>query len=167
MKIFKYFFTILIFQQIFMISFGLPKKKKLNPCESFMNNKTLTDTSPQWECLIIGTRRQKTNVNNNNNRQTKLLACICSIVETCHDNEEFILESDLVDRNEYAKLKFAFGENYYTKQCVDGLKALTAETDSWKCELQHDRIYGNEFYCNCKREMMCKKQKSLKISIPN
>ena len=165
MKIFKYFFTILIFQQIFMTSFGLSKKKKPNPCESFMNNKTSTETSSQWECLIIGTRRQKANLNNNS--QTKLIACICSIIQTCHDNEEFILESDLVDGNEYSKLKFAFGDNHYTKQCVDGLKALTAETDFWKCELQHDRIDRNEFYCNCKRETMCKKQKSLKISIPN
>jgi hypothetical protein len=161
---FKYFLTILIFQQIFMTSFGLSKKKKPNPCESYMNNKTLSDTSSQWECLIIGTRRPKANPNKN--RQTKLIGCICSTIQTCHDNEEFILESDLIDKEEYVKLKFAFGENFYTKQCVDGLKALTAETDSWKCELQHDRIEVNEFYCNCKREMTCKKQKSLKISIP-
>ncbi len=87
----------------------------------------------------------------------------CSLKKSCLGNEEFILESDLVDRYEYVKLESAFGENFYTKQCVDGLKAITNEADIWKCELQFDRLEKNEFYCNCKREFVCLKQRTVKI----
>ena len=172
MKTSSIFFSILIFHNIFITSIGIIRRKKPNACESLMNNSTLDDTSSssssQWECLIIGIRRQKFSNSIleqklvNQTRKSKLV-CVCSMAESCVDNEEFILESDLIDRNEYVNIEFALGENFYTKQCVDGLKAITSQADIWECELQYDRLDKNEYYCNCKREFVCLKQKTVKI----
>ena len=161
----------LLFLHIFFVSKGIAKKKKSNACESFINNKTLRTTSTSWQCSIIGTQRQKIkrpigklrkNFRANNNSKTNLV-CVCSLPQTCVDNEEFYLESDLVDASEYAKLKFAMGNNFYSKQCTQGLEGLTDKKDKWKCELQYDRLHRNEFYCNCRREIVCQNQKIIKI----
>ena len=157
-----------IFQQILLGSSSGDKKiRKSNACESFLNNKTINQsTSTQWECQIISTqkRQSKKSFKHNNGSETKniktRLVCTCSLRETCIDHEEFHLESDLVDSQKYVNLKYALGENFYTKQCSEGLKGLTGEKDKWKCEL-----HMNEYYCSCKRETVCKKNKVIKILI--
>ncbi len=134
-------------------------KIKSNACQVFMNKNA---TLQIWECSIFDIiqqqqqqrqlkyRRQQQRPPKSANRTSSkytVYVCACTINYSCVDMEEFYLEHDLVDASEYAKLEYVSGENFYTEQCMQGMKALTNETDKWTCVLQYDRLDMEEFYC--------------------
>ncbi len=156
------------------------EKIKLEPnsnvCQAFMNKNA---TLQKWECSIFDIIQQKQqqqkhlkyrrqqqrplkSANRTSSKYT-VYVCACTIIHSCVDMEEFYLEHDLVDASEYAKLEYVSGENFYTEQCMQGMRVLTNETDKWTCVLQYDRLDMVEYYCKCKREIECIKQKLIKI----
>jgi len=163
-----------IFSIVIIISPMKSMKIKSNACQAFMNKNA---TLQKWECSIFDIiqqqqqkqlkyrRQQQRPLKSANRTSSKytVYVCACTIIHSCVDMEEFYLENDLVDASEYAKLEYVSGENFYTEQCVQGMGALTNETDKWTCVLQYDRLDSNEFYCKCKREIECIKQKLIKI----
>ena len=92
------------------------------------------------------------------NKISNKLACFCVQKYSCNETEQFHLEADLVDIDEYLNKTNSF----YKEKCEHGLNKLTNET-SWTCDLQYDKIDEREFYCECKRDIMCQRHKVLKF----
>ena len=116
---------------------------------SLMHNKEV-----EWSCSLT---------ENSNISIWNRLYCFCSHDYVCVDNEQFHLESELVDASQYVKGENS-GGHVYKSQCEYGLNTLTNETN-WRCEPQFDRLDTNEFYCECERESMCQRHKILKFKI--
>jgi hypothetical protein len=163
---FKILFIFSIIIIMSMMKSMTNEKTKLEPnsnaCQAFMNKNA---TLQKWECSIFDIiqqqqqqlkyrRQQQRPLKSANRTSSKytVYVCACTIIHSCVDMEEFYLEHDLVDASEYAKLEYVSGENFYTEQCMQGMKALTNEKDKWTCTLQYDRLDSNEFYCKCKHQ---------------
>ena len=117
--------------------------------------KTYPDPETNWSCSLS----INTEVSSNHRSKTlNRLYCFCSHEYSCQDIEQFHLEADLVDIDKYLNGT----NNFYKSQCEHGLNKLTNET-SWTCGLQYDKIDKREFYCECKRDIMCQRHKVLKF----
>ena len=113
-----------------------------------------------WQCSLF-----------ENEMQTKLKAsikgtitCLCTYKYECLDMEEFVLDSELVNVNEYMKKEYYLKKNFYTQNCEQGLTLLTDEKD-WSCLLKYDRFHLDEYYCKCIRIKTCQINKLLDYKI--
>ena len=130
------------------------KEAVLNFCHSHMVN-TYPNPETDWSCsLSINPEIASNHASKTLNR----LYCFCSHEYSCQDTEQFHLEADLLDIDEYLNGT----NNFYKSECEHGLNKLTNET-SWTCDLQFDKIVEREFYCECKRDRMCQRHKVLKF----
>jgi len=142
-------------------TFNLTKVNFLleNMCTSQM--KKMSKVNDAWQCSLRNGLSAKKALKilepkNRNNR----INCLCSISYECYDFEEFVLESDLIDKS-YLLESYLY-KNFYTEQCEIGLEQLTNET-KWSCTLQYDRLNIDEYYCDCKRPSICRIEKFLII----
>jgi hypothetical protein len=120
----------------------------INYCLSHMTTTYSHGSVSNWNCSLSP-----------NIDESKRLYCLCSHDYDCVDTEHFHLESELVDLDEYVS---GNRTSFYKKECEQGLNKLTNET-SWMCDLQFDRLDKRDFYCECKRNMMCQRHKILKF----
>ena len=141
-------------------------------CVAYLNSKSASGS--KWECALIMSSRQLKQHQQNSTKSTKPRAsfssssanakmnCLCTTTYECVDTEEFLLETDLVDKDEYMKREFSLGVSFYTEECTSSLASLTGK-DDWNCSLQYDRVDQDEFYCKCRRTSLCKRTRILKF----
>ncbi len=109
----------------------MKKETVLNFCHSHMAT-TYPNPETIWTCSL------SINPEVSPNHASKILNrlyCFCSHQYSCQDFEQFYLEADLVDKDEYLNET----NNFYKSQCEHGLNKLTNET-SWTCNLAIDKI---------------------------
>lgn len=113
-----------------------------------------------WECSLLEPENMtmKHQIFKANHRSE----CLCSYNYECYDHEEFLLEYDLIDLNEYMKKENFIVKNIYTETCENGLQQLTDYYD-WNCVLKYDRFHIDEYYCSCNRKKICRIEKVLKF----
>ena len=136
--------------------------KSETTCEDRMNLKY--GPTKDWKCSLFDNPTHVTHLKtlNSISRSKRSLKCMCTYHYECLDTEEFTLDSELVNVNEYMKKDYCLQKNFYTELCEEGLHTLTNETD-WNCMLMYDRFHLDEYYCNCVRAHMCRIDKLLEI----
>jgi len=132
-------------------NFDILKMLKESECELHMNS--FYGPAKNWTCGLIESESRLNSI-----------SCICSFKYGCFDIEEFVLETELVDINEYMRKDFFLQTNIYTQECENGLRELTGAYD-WKCFLKYDRFHLDEYYCSCKRIKECIIDKVLSLEI--
>ena len=148
---------------------SFPIKYIQTSCVHHMNK--FYELKNKWECSVLYT--EKTPIINHQKNQTLAInhqkfkdkfhsECLCSYKYECYDHEEFQLESELVDINEYMKKENFKMNNIYTEQCKSGLEQLT-DLNDWNCVLKYDRFHIDEYYCGCMRTKICRIEKILKL----
>ncbi len=128
-------------------------------CVSYMNK--YYGPKNQWDCHLLD-NQHTANKTYLIFKKKALSECLCSYKYECYDYEDFQLENDVVDLNEYMKKENFIGKNFYTENCENGLKQLT-DYDNWNCALKYDRFHIDEYYCSCKRIKTCQIEKLLKL----
>ena len=129
-------------------------KKLKDFCVSHMSTRyPVSAKSAEWSCTQSIKRK------NSNKTSKSRRYCFCTQDFSCVDREHFHLETDLVDLNEYVNRDYTL---FYKKECEQGINMLTSEK-MWSCDVQFDGLKRNEFYCECKRDMVCQRHKLIKL----
>jgi hypothetical protein len=129
-------------------------KKLKDFCVSHMSTRyPVSAKSAEWSCTQ-SIKRKNTNKTSKSKRY-----CFCTQDFSCVDREHFHLETDLVVLNEYVNRHYTL---YYKKECEQGINMLTSEK-MWSCDVQFDGLKRNEFYCECRRDMVCQRHKLIKL----
>ena len=136
----------------------MKKDAVLKYCHKLMAT-TYPNPETEWSCSISVNQENAPTSSSSTSSPFNRLYCFCSHNYSCIDTEQFHLESALVETDDYINVTI---NSFYRNKCEQSLDQLTNET-SWSCELQFDRIAQREFYCECKRDIVCERRKILKF----
>jgi hypothetical protein len=137
----------------------LKKEFLINFCVSHVKTNYQLNSISDWSCSQTKSIEAFTSTHLNNKTLSNRIYCFCWQDYACIDREHFHLEPHLVQLDEYVNVN---NTHFYKKECEQNLSMLTSE-EKWSCDLQFDRLDKHEFYCECKRDMVCQRHKILKF----